>query len=115
MKPFHLLDPNLPDPIPDGICALAVMTKAPRAGRVKTRLVPPLTAEEAAELNRCFLRDTITTLSLCCCGGLRRPKTASARPAPGPHRAPRQCRGIAVYTPIGCELAYVDILPDGFS
>ncbi|PYK07673.1 MAG: glycosyltransferase, partial [Verrucomicrobia bacterium] len=27
------------------VCALAVMTKAPRAGRVKTRLVPPLTPD----------------------------------------------------------------------
>ena len=34
------------------------MTKAPQAGRVKTRLIPPLTPEEAAELNKCFLRDT---------------------------------------------------------
>ena len=30
-------------------CALAVMTKVPRAGHVKTRLVPPLTPEEAAD------------------------------------------------------------------
>ncbi len=39
------------------ICALAVMAKAPRRGEVKTRLVPPLRAEEAAQLSRCFLRD----------------------------------------------------------
>jgi hypothetical protein len=38
-------------------CALAVMSKAPQAGRVKTRLAPPLTAEEAKELSACFLRD----------------------------------------------------------
>jgi uncharacterized protein len=41
-----------------GCSALALMTKAPRAGEVKTRLVPPLTNEEAAQLNRCFLQDT---------------------------------------------------------
>src|SRR5438034_913207 len=29
-------------------CVLAIMTKAPRAGEVKTRLVPPLTLAEAA-------------------------------------------------------------------
>src|SRR5438093_7715806 len=40
------------------LCALAVMTKAPQAGKVKTRLVPPLTPDEAAALNICFLRDT---------------------------------------------------------
>lgn len=39
------------------ICALAVMAKAPRRGEVKTRLVPPLLAEEAAILSACFLKD----------------------------------------------------------
>ena len=39
--------------------AIAVMAKAPRAGQVKTRLVPPLTQEEAAELYRCLLLDKI--------------------------------------------------------
>lgn len=38
-------------------CALGLMAKAPFAGEVKTRLTPPLTPEEAAELSRCFLRD----------------------------------------------------------
>ncbi len=38
-------------------CALAVMGKAPQAGQVKTRLVPPLTADEARGLSACFLRD----------------------------------------------------------
>ena len=40
-----------------GVCALAVMAKAPRLGEVKTRLVPPLKAEEAAILSTCFLKD----------------------------------------------------------
>ncbi len=79
------------------------MTKAPQAGRVKTRLVPPLTPDEAAELNKCFLRDTATALTVCCSGGLR------------PPRAPLQCSAIAVYTPIGAEAAYTDILPADFS
>jgi glycosyltransferase A (GT-A) superfamily protein (DUF2064 family) len=39
--------------------AIAVMAKAPMAGHVKTRLVPPLTQEEAAELYRCLLLDKI--------------------------------------------------------
>ena len=38
---------------------VAIMAKAPRAGSVKTRLCPPLTAGEAADLYRCFLLDKI--------------------------------------------------------
>jgi rSAM/selenodomain-associated transferase 1 len=38
-------------------CAIAVMAKAPQAGRSKTRLVPPLTPEQAAALSAAFLRD----------------------------------------------------------
>jgi rSAM/selenodomain-associated transferase 1 len=38
-------------------CAVAVMAKASIAGKTKTRLVPPLTETEAAELNTAFLRD----------------------------------------------------------
>jgi rSAM/selenodomain-associated transferase 1 len=36
---------------------MAVMAKAPRSGEVKTRLVPPLRADEAAILSTCFLKD----------------------------------------------------------
>ena len=103
------------------------MTKAPQAGRVKTRLVPPLTPEEAAELNKCFLRDTAAAISIAC----------SPRPAgpPKPRRrrvgdagkiqfknasashseATTAACGIAVYTPVGAESAYNDILPVDFS
>ena len=116
MKPFRLLDPNLPDSIPGGTCALAVMTKAPKAGRVKTRLVPPLTAEEAAQLNKCFLRDTaVTILNVCCSSGLRSPNPAKERLQLAAQKAPLQCRPVAVYTPVGAESAYTDILPPGFS
>jgi uncharacterized protein len=38
------------------------MAKVPRAGRVKTRLSPPLSAREAAELNIAFLKDTMACL-----------------------------------------------------
>lgn len=37
--------------------ALAIMLKAPLPKRVKTRLCPPLTDEDALELYKCFLRD----------------------------------------------------------
>jgi len=39
--------------------ALAIFAKAPIAGQVKTRLCPPLTHKQAAELFRCFLLDTV--------------------------------------------------------
>jgi rSAM/selenodomain-associated transferase 1 len=117
MKQFRALDPNLPDRGARALCALAVMTKAPQAGRVKTRLVPPLTPEEAAELNKCFLRDTAGAISSACS---RRPsrdaskmqlEDASASHSEGATAA----RGIAVYTPVGAESAYNDILPADFS
>src|SRR6476659_5328853 len=106
MKQFRILDPNLPDPAAQGLCALAVMTKAPQAGRVKTRLVPPLTPAQAAELNKRFLRDTAVAISNSCS---RRP-VGEAR-----SEAATAARGIAVYTPVGAESAYDDILQADFS
>jgi rSAM/selenodomain-associated transferase 1 len=94
MKAIHrIIDPCEPDRSFNGLCALAVMTKAPRAGQVKTRLVPPLTPAEAADLNRCFLRDTASALTRAC-GELA-------------------C-GVAVYTPRGAESDYTEILPSEF-
>lgn len=43
-------------------CAIAVMAKASIPGRAKTRLVPPLAAEDAASLNTSFLRDVADSL-----------------------------------------------------
>jgi rSAM/selenodomain-associated transferase 1 len=95
MKAVHrVLDPGKPKQIAGGLCALAVMTKAPQAGKVKTRLTPPLSSEEAAALNTCFLRDTAAAIA----------KTAEKGTA----------RGIAVYTPVGAEAAYAEILPEEF-
>jgi uncharacterized protein len=45
-------------------CAIAVMAKAPRAGQVKTRLVPPLTPEGACLLSASFLRDITENIRL---------------------------------------------------
>lgn len=42
--------------------ALAVMAKAPTAGKVKTRLAPPLSEEQAAELYRALLLDQLDHL-----------------------------------------------------
>jgi rSAM/selenodomain-associated transferase 1 len=95
MPTFRVLVPNFPSLIARAQCALAVMTKAPQPGQVKTRLSPPLTPEEAAELNKSFLRDTALMISSAAI-------TNSA------------C-GIAVYTPIGMESVYDDILPPDFA
>jgi hypothetical protein len=43
--------------------ALAVMAKAPVPGEVKTRLTPPLTLEQAAELYRALLSDQLEHLT----------------------------------------------------
>lgn len=45
-------------------CAIAVMAKASQPGRAKTRLVPPLTFEEAAAFNTAFLRDVVANILL---------------------------------------------------
>ena len=88
------LDPRTHITLPKGLCAFAVMTKVPRPGQVKTRLTPPLTAEEAAALNICFLQDTTAAIASILSQEL--------------------ARGIAVYTPVGAEGAYDTILPEEF-
>ncbi|MBA3832495.1 MAG: TIGR04282 family arsenosugar biosynthesis glycosyltransferase [Chthoniobacterales bacterium] len=93
MNAVHrVLSPNELDPAAAGCCALAIMTKAPRAGRVKTRLSPPLTPEEAAGLNISFLRDTAAAIAYADAGA----------------------QGIGCYTPVGEEETYRDILPGNF-
>ena len=44
-------------------CAIAIMAKAPRVGHAKTRLVPPMTAEDAAALSACFIRDAAENIA----------------------------------------------------
>lgn len=43
-------------------CAMAVMAKAPVAGRAKTRLVPPLDATQAARLAAAFIADATANI-----------------------------------------------------
>ena len=45
-------------------CGIAFMAKASAPGRAKTRLVPPLTFDEAADLNTAFLQDVAENLVL---------------------------------------------------
>jgi uncharacterized protein len=118
MTPFRILDPTLRDQLPPALCALAVMTKAPQAGRVKTRLVPPLTPDEAADLNKCFLCDTAAAISSACSSRSvnQAEKMGSKSECRASHSeaAITQCCGVAVYTPVGAESAYTDILPADF-
>src|SRR6266496_1361050 len=120
MNPFRVLDPTLSSPVRRGLCALTVMTKAPQAGQVKTRLVPPLTPDEAAELNKCFLRDTAAAISGACrrrpacppkprrrrAGDVQFEHAGASHPpssdfgVAGSEAATAAC-GVAVYTPLG--------------
>jgi rSAM/selenodomain-associated transferase 1 len=72
-------------------CAIAVMAKASIPGHAKTRLVPPLTPEEAASLNTAFLRDIADNLIVA---------SASANIAP-----------YMAYAPAGSAAFFREVLP----
>ena len=76
------------------VCAVAIMAKASVAGTVKTRLVPPLTYEEAAELNTCCLLDIADNI------------IAAAGLEP--------IQGVAAYSPPGSEQFFADLLSHRF-
>src|SRR5436305_11439184 len=76
------------------LCALAVMSKAPRPGKVKTRLAPTLGFDGAATLNTCFLQDTTRNISEVAAHG--------------------GAAGLVCYTPVGDEAAFEGLLPGGF-
>ena len=69
------------------------MAKAPRPGKVKTRLSPPLTSDQASALNICFIRDTTENIQQV---------TEASNSA-----------GLVAYTPIGDEAAFDGLLPLG--
>ncbi|HJT80693.1 MAG TPA: TIGR04282 family arsenosugar biosynthesis glycosyltransferase [Chthoniobacterales bacterium] len=94
MSRFEIINPRSGLEQFHNLCALGIMTKAPEAGKVKTRLTPPLTSNEAAALNECFLRDLSRSIA----------DAAEQSPA----------RGVAIYTPVGKESVYDDILAEGF-
>jgi rSAM/selenodomain-associated transferase 1 len=70
------------------------MAKAPRPGKVKTRLSPPLTPDQASALNICFIRDTTENIHQV---------TEASNSA-----------GLVAYTPVGDESAFDGLLPAGF-
>src|ERR1041384_3994201 len=88
----RVLDPRQNEVVAPKLCALAIMTKAPRPGTVKTRLQPPLTPEEAARLNVSFLRDIAAAIGSA--GG--------------------NSKGVGVFTPPGSESEYANVLPPDF-
>jgi rSAM/selenodomain-associated transferase 1 len=69
------------------------MAKVPRAGEVKTRLVPPLSAEDAARLSACFIRDAAENIA------------AAARQAP--------IEGYIAYSPGDAAAEFAALLPAG--
>ena len=74
-----------------GSCGIAIMAKASVPGRTKTRLVPPLTFEQAAALNTAFLQDMAANLLLA-----------------GSHAA---IAGYAAFAPAGSEEFFRGTLP----
>jgi rSAM/selenodomain-associated transferase 1 len=91
-SPYPILDPQYPIPALKHLCALAVMAKAPRPGKVKTRLSPPLTLDQTAALNIRFLRDTTENLATVPFGA-----------------------GLISYTPVGDEVLFAGLLPETFA
>ena len=91
---YPILNPAKPLAERASQCALAVMAKAPRAGKVKTRLAPPLTFDEAAAINICFLRDTTENIACVAESGC--------------------AAGVISYTPVGDEALFEGLLPTGF-
>ena len=75
--------------------ALALICKAPVEGACKTRLCPPLTVREAAEVSRGFIADVAQVVA-----GLAGGESV---------------RGVAVHTPASDKAAFDGLLPDGFS
>ena len=57
------MDRKKEPPLNQPACAIAVMAKWPEPGNVKTRLCPPLTPEQAADLYEAFFLDTVSLVS----------------------------------------------------
>ena len=74
-------------------CGIGVMAKAPRAGRSKTRLCPPLRPDQAAALSAAFLRDMTGKIA------------AAARQAP--------IQGFVAHAEIGSEPLFEGLLAEG--
>jgi rSAM/selenodomain-associated transferase 1 len=71
------------------------MAKAPRSGKVKTRLAPPLTLDQSAAINICFLQDTTENIAAVAVSN--------------------QAACVISYTPIGDEALFNNLLPADFA
>ncbi len=80
-----------PSPELGGYCAVVVMAKAPRAGESKTRLVPPLSATQAAMLSSCFIEDIASNI------------VTASQVTP--------IHGYVAYSPAGSEAEFRELLP----
>jgi rSAM/selenodomain-associated transferase 1 len=96
---YPILSPANQMPERGGQCVLAIMAKAPRAGKVKTRLSPPLTPEQSATLNTCFLQDTAQNIA----------EVSASSEAWG------KSAGVVCYAPVGDEAAFDNLLPPSFA
>lgn len=84
-----------PAPVPNAFsCGIAFMAKASVPGRAKTRLVPPLTYEDAAALNTAFLQDVADNVL-----------QAAAQ------ATPNRIAGFAAFGPSGADAFFRRILP----
>ena len=91
---YRLIEPASRLLTDKGSCAFVMMAKAPRVGLVKTRLTPLLSAEEAATLSRCFIRDMAANIARL--------------------TEDRRLMGVVAYTPAGEEAAFDGLLPNRF-
>jgi rSAM/selenodomain-associated transferase 1 len=96
----RLFIPGADTPVKPVSHALVIMAKAPISGAVKSRLVPPLTEDEAAGLNRCFIRDICASIEAA---------AATVADASGARVA-----GMVAYMPVGMEAAFDGLLPASF-
>lgn len=86
------------------------MMKVPRAGAVKTRLVPPLTHAEAADLSLCFLRDLTANIHQVCQAFTPREQSKITTDI----AINVTVEGVAVYTPDDARASLAEWLPASF-
>jgi rSAM/selenodomain-associated transferase 1 len=83
------------------------MAKAPRPGKVKTRLAPALGMDGSAAINICFLRDTTRNIAEVCVNSIHDDETVM-------NGAP-SATGLVCYTPVGDEETFDGLLPESFA
>jgi glycosyltransferase A (GT-A) superfamily protein (DUF2064 family) len=120
---YLLLEAGVSESGRGGVCALAVMAKAPRVGKVKTRLAPALGFEGSAAINVCFLRDTARNIAGVDGAGVggefvfptHDDETVMDGPPGLGVAGLARSAGLVCYTPVGDEGAFDGLLPEGFA